>query len=277
MSGKESEQNNNNSNNNNLEQCTKSNSADSFTEKKRVPEAKIHEPFENFVKKTNNEPSDEESQDDHKLNKKNSSDSYGKSNESRGIFTKTMSELFQKEFQKNKDNIELNIIKTIKNDMQDDDDKIEFKEEIKDSHDSDLSTESQSKLREKIRRQILFEYIYPDSIETVKTFLNDRKCCSFLLQAMRGIKLLIAHIFVPILLLSHTKWGNYNLDFAATVLSIVAAGFEIADRVIVFHNKKRREKINILLKSLGIDFQLPETLLDEPNGEEKKKVHLHPF
>jgi hypothetical protein len=124
-----------------------------------------------------------------------------------------------------------------------------------------------SNVRKRLQKEILTDYIYPDNVENLKTLLTDRKNYSKLLQAVRIIKIIIAAIVLPSLLLSDTKFPNNNLGYAATILSFFVSFLEITDRIIVQSNKKRREKINLILKSLGIEYQVPELTYDDPTHD----------
>jgi hypothetical protein len=124
-----------------------------------------------------------------------------------------------------------------------------------------------SNVRKRLQKEILTDYIYPDNVENLKTLLTDRKNYSKLLQAVRIMKLIIAAVIIPSLLLSETKFPNNNLGYAATILSFFVSFLEITDRIIVQSNKKRREKINLILKSLGIEYQVPELTYDDPTPD----------
>jgi hypothetical protein len=246
------------------------NSDSSDEQKKEKPfRVTITEPIEHFIDKN--------------VNSDNSNDSEElsdiipmKYNSTENMFTKKMSDLVRDELKKKEEEMELRIIKTLKNDMQDDDDDdiIRFKDNAKEYRDTEVteeSTESQSTARKRLKKKILEEYIYPDDEETLKTLLTDRKNYAFLLQVIRIVRIVTIMVIVPVLVFSDAAFTGYHLNYVGGVLAVVGGGFEIIDKVIVQNNKKRREKINLLLDSLGIKYRVPDTTLDDPTALEASR------
>lgn len=170
---------------------------------------------------------------------------------------KQMEDFFKDEFEKRKDEFETKILDILKENHENEDEKS-----------SNKSQNSENSLTEikRLRKKILTEYVYPDNEENIKTLLEDRKNFAILLQVIRSIRVFMSTIVITTILLSDTQFPNNKLSYIATIFSCVVSGLEIADRIIVQVNKKRSEKINVILKSIGIEYQMPETTLDDPTN-----------
>jgi hypothetical protein len=176
-------------------------------------------------------------------------------------------EIFDEEFDKRREEIEMRIINTMKK---------EDKEDEKEDDKAVDSIDSNSEMKSQLKKEILRDYIYPDNKETIQTLLTDRKNFAILLQIIRSIKVFMSAIIVSALLISDTQFPGHRLGYIATILSCVVSGLEITDRIIIQVNKKRSEKINSILLSLGIKYQLPETTLDDPttsSNEQQNRRH----
>jgi hypothetical protein len=164
-----------------------------------------------------------------------------------------MKEYLKGEFDKKKDEFVIEITDTIKHEIDDD------KENI-----SKESTESESDAKKNLKKEILTEYIYPDDKETIKLLLDNRKFYTKLLQLIRFLKIFFSAVIVPGLLLSDTQFPGKYLNYVAGISSFLVACFELGDRMIVESNKRRIEKINIILDSVGIKYRVPDSTLDDP-------------
>jgi hypothetical protein len=126
------------------------------------------------------------------------------------------------------------------------------------------STESQSETRKRLKKKILNEYIYPDDEETVKSLLKNRKYYASLLQTIRIIRMLITYLVVPSILLADSQFPNKYLGFVGLIILYFGGALEWGDKSIVQSNKKRREKINNVLESIGIKYRVSEITIDDP-------------
>ena len=137
----------------------------------------------------------------------------------------------------------------------------EFEKKEDESKDT---TESQTEMRKRFKNDVLNKYIYPNYEESLKILFNDKKFYSCVLQIVRGTRILFSGLLIPALLLSNSQFAGHYLDYVAAVFSFTLAALEIIDKTIVTSNKKRTEKINDLLISLGITTRVPDTTLDDP-------------
>lgn len=126
------------------------------------------------------------------------------------------------------------------------------------------SSESQSEVRKKLKKKILSEYVYPDDEDTVKSLLANRKFYASLLQIVRVARTLITYFIVPAILLSDKEFPDKYLAFIGLLILYLGGTFELCDKAIVQSNKKRREKINNVLESIGIKYRVPEITLEDP-------------
>jgi hypothetical protein len=157
------------------------------------------------------------------------------------------------EFEKKKDEFVIEIADTVKQEIDDEREVVS-----KDSEISEIDTKKQ------LKKDIISEYIYPDNKETIKSLLENRKFYSKFLQYVRVLKILFSAIIVPGLLLSDTQFPGRYLSYVAGISSFLVACFELGDRMIVESNKKRAEKINNILESVGIKYKVTDPTLDDP-------------
>jgi hypothetical protein len=121
-----------------------------------------------------------------------------------------------------------------------------------------------SNAKKKIKQEVIMNYIFPDKMETIKSLSVNNKFYSKLLQFIRIAKIIFSAILVPGLLLSDTKFPDKYLNYTAGIASFFVACFELGDKMIVKSNKKRSEKLETVLKSMGIKETIPDTTLDDP-------------
>ena len=131
--------------------------------------------------------------------------------------------------------------------------------------------DSQSEMRGNFKTEILAKYIYPNSEEVIKTLLEDKVFYENLLPVIRAFKILFSSMLVPVLVLSDTQFPGRFLSYIAAIFSFSVALFEAADITIVRSNKKRIEKINTVLESIGIRYRVPDTILDDAVNSQLKQ------
>lgn len=176
-------------------------------------------------------------------------------------FTVEIADTVKQEFDKEKENIVAEITETIKYEL-------DGEKEIKKNENPELDTEEQ------LKKDIISEYIYPDNKETIKSLLKNRKFYSKLLQYVRVLKIIFSAIIVPGLLLSDTQFPGKYLSYIAGISSFFVACLELGDRMIVESNKKRVEKINNILDSIGISYKVTDSTLDDPLRYNEKSLTM---
>lgn len=174
-----------------------------------------------------------------------------------------MKEYLKGEFEKKKDEFVVEITETVKNEID------EEKENI-----SKESTESESDAKKHFKKEILSEYIYPDDKETIRSLLDNRKFYARLLQYIRVLKIFFSAVIVPGLLLSDTQFPGKYLNYVAGISSFLVACFELGDRMIVESNKKRSEKINTILDSIGIKYRIPDATIEDPLHDNNNNTQI---
>lgn len=162
------------------------------------------------------------------------------------------------EFEKKKDEFVVEIADTVKQEIDEEKEVVSKESKESESKDSDFDT------RKQLKKDIISEYIYPDNKETIKSLLENRKFYSKLLQYIRMLKIIFSAIIVPGLLLSDTQFPGKYLSYIAGICSFLVACFELGDKMIVESNKKRAEKINSILESIGIKYKVTDPTLDDP-------------
>ena len=140
----------------------------------------------------------------------------------------------------------------------------EFEKKEDESKDT---SDSQSEIRRRYRSDILAKFIYPNHEETLKILFEDKKFYAWFLQLVRATRILFSALLIPALLLSDSQFSGHYLNYVAAIFSFTLAVLEATDRVIVWSSKKRTEKINEILASIGIISRIPDTTLDDPLKE----------
>lgn len=130
-----------------------------------------------------------------------------------------------------------------------------------------VDLDSQAEIQRNFKAEILDKYVYPNDKEVLETLYQDKKFYENLLPITRGSKLFFSALLIPALSLSDARFPGFYLSYVAAMASFCIALFEGADLAIIRSNKKRLEKINAILESVGIKYHVPDTTLDDVTGK----------
>jgi hypothetical protein len=137
----------------------------------------------------------------------------------------------------------------------------------------EMSTDT-VEIKTTFKNDILTKYIYPNNQQVLSSLLEDKKFYEDLLPIIRAFKILFSSLLVPAMILSDTKFPNKNLSYIGAIFSFCVGLLEAGDLAIVRSNKKRLEKINAMLESIGIKYRMPDTTLDDTQAlQSKNEVH----
>ena len=121
-------------------------------------------------------------------------------------------------------------------------------------------------IKKEEKHKILTQIIYPYNEKAIKSLLNNKAFYSKMLLWCLILKIIIVTLTIPGLLISSSYFdGQNNLKFIATFFSFFVGCLEALCTMILKANKSRTEKINALLRSMGIDYKdIDTTVSDAP-------------
>lgn len=117
---------------------------------------------------------------------------------------------------------------------------------------------------EKIRKEVLDDMILPDN----KKYISSSLCCinvwNLFATTFTALKYLIMILFVPTLSFAASSYPDRGLNFAAGILSLLGIACEKLGVFCTASAKKRNEKMNKMIKALGIDYRVSDTSFGDP-------------
>lgn len=106
--------------------------------------------------------------------------------------------------------------------------------------------------------EILDTILYPDSIKFIKNSLIIINIWSFFKILFMTLKYFILVLALPILTFSSTKYTDLNLNYYAGIASICCIAFEKLSIFCSNNSNNRIEKLNIMIKQFGVNYEIPE-------------------
>lgn len=219
---------------------------------------------------------------------KNDNDNVKASNASNELLSQhnSMDNLFDDTLQRNNINLELIIQEKIR----EIEEKLESKnqeifdmqmifsnklEQIKDNIIIEMQKQNEEKeLRgiEKIRKEVLDDMILPDNKNYIENSLVWIKVWNFVAILFVALKYLIMILVVPTLTFASTTFTGYNLNFAAGILSLCGIAFEKLSQFCSANSKKRNEKMNKMIATLGIEQTVIDIAYEDPMLQTTQRI-----
>lgn len=106
--------------------------------------------------------------------------------------------------------------------------------------------------------------IIPENINYVKSSLCCVKVWNFFSLSFTASKYILALLLVPCFAFVAPYYPESDYSLVAGILSLVAIAFEKLALFCTVSSKKRTEKMNNILSSLGIDQKIPDTTFTDP-------------
>jgi hypothetical protein len=125
---------------------------------------------------------------------------------------------------------------------------------------------------EKIRKEVLDDMILPDNKDYIANSLTWIKVWNFFAMLFVALKYLIMILIVPTLTFASTTFTGYHLNFAAGILSLCGIAFEKLSQFCSANAKKRNEKMNKMIASLGIEQTVIDMAYEDPMLQTTQRI-----
>lgn len=118
--------------------------------------------------------------------------------------------------------------------------------------------------------------INENSVEYVRNAIFTIKLWNFLTGSFITLKYLMLILFVPTFTFASSTYTQYNLNFAAGILSLIGISFEKLGKYCETNSKRKVEKLNKILQEYGNNMQIQDESHFEIDDEQTNKRDFKP-